>query len=96
MHASTGTGEFEWMRFDRLFSSSKKEMPAQSARYFLEMSFSDELKRRVDELSGRARSGELSASERDELSSLNNLGHVLAFVKSGARRSLKRRAAAST
>ncbi len=74
---------------ERVIQPDEGAVDDQAARYFLSLSFSEEDRARMRELSAKARDGSLSAAETDEINRYERIGHLLSILKSKARRSLK-------
>jgi hypothetical protein len=60
------------------------------ARAFLKMQFADSDKKRMSELSAKARAGTLTAEEERQAEAYEQLGCLLDILHSQARRALKR------
>ena len=65
-----------------------------AARALLKLQFSAADVQRMRELSAKARTGTLSATEKEEIDTYERLGCVLDILHSKARRALKRRRSA--
>jgi hypothetical protein len=76
---------------NRLIRSDRRTLPVTAARAILKINFDDDDRRRMRELSQKARDGTLSAEEQDEIDSYELVGHLLALMHSKARQSLKKR-----
>lgn len=76
--------------WDRLVHYDRKSLPLPAARYFLRLEFAPEDKERMHELAAKAREGTLSAAERAEVRNYEQVGNLLALMKSKARQRLKR------
>ena len=72
----------------RLVLPDSPSMDSAFAKGVLGLSFDDEDRRLMNELSAKARDGILTESEQDELDSYERVGHFLSLLKSKARRSL--------
>jgi len=79
----------------RLFEPEKADLSSEVARYLLSIDFSAADRERMDALSEKSQSGDLSAEEREELDDYVRIGHLLALVQSKARKSLGHHRAAS-
>ena len=79
----------------RLFEPEKADLSSEVARYLLSIDFSAADRERMDALSEKSQSGDLSAEEREELDDYVRIGHLLALVQSKARKSLSLQRAAS-
>jgi hypothetical protein len=73
----------------RLLDAPGGVMEPGVARYFLSLDFSDEDRKRMNELSEKAREGTLNDDEREQLESFNHVSHSLALLQSKARKCLK-------
>jgi hypothetical protein len=60
------------------------------AQSVLSMEFTDDDRRRMNELSLKAQDGSLTDDEQAELDSYERVGHFLSLLKSKARRSLQK------
>ena len=76
--------------WDRLVHAGRKPLSMPAARFFLRLEFAPEDKRRMHELAAKARDGTLSAAERTEVRNYEQVGNLLALMKSKARERLKR------
>jgi hypothetical protein len=74
---------------ERMIGPDVADIPADAARFFLSLDFSESDQARIDELSERARSGTLTQQERDDLDAYIRLSDFLAFIQSKSRRSLR-------
>jgi hypothetical protein len=77
---------------ERMIRPAIADIPAEAARFFLALDFSDADQTRIDELSAKARDGTLAADEREELNNYIHLSDFLAFLQSKSRRSLRNKA----
>ncbi|MBI1901800.1 MAG: hypothetical protein HYS13_11905 [Planctomycetia bacterium] len=68
----------------RLVEAPSGEMEPSAARYFLGLDFSGYDRKRMNELSEKARAGALNDDERKELESFNHVSHSLALLQSKA------------
>jgi hypothetical protein len=73
----------------RVLGNDQDELPAEMARYLLNLGFNARDKERMHELAIRNQDGDLSDDERDELFAYAKTGSVLSILKSKARRVLK-------
>jgi hypothetical protein len=73
----------------RLFGSGNARLPREVAQFFLNVSVSEDDLARIEALSAKANEGELTAEERDELSTYVLLNDFLAIMQSRARLSMK-------
>lgn len=79
----------DFLILDRLVAPGQSDLPPDVAHGFLQLSFPEEDRRRMNELAEKASLGTLTAEEQDELHSYERVGHLLSLLKSKARRSLK-------
>jgi hypothetical protein len=75
----------------RVFCPNGTMSPAR-ARFLLELTFSEQDKTRMRQLSAKARAGELTADEEVELDHYEQIGTVLSILKSKGRQALKKKA----
>jgi hypothetical protein len=75
----------------RILSNGKAFAPA-LARHLLELGFSDEDNKRINDLADRNRRGALSPGEQAELRGFANAGCLLGILHAKARRALKKAA----
>lgn len=68
------------------------DIPAEAARFFLALDFSDADQARIAELSAQARGGTLTVEGRMELDNYIRLSDFLALIESKSRRSLRQQA----
>jgi hypothetical protein len=73
---------------ERMIRPGTPDIPAEAARFFLSLDFSESDQARIDELSERARLGTLSPLDRDDLTAYIRLGDFLSLIQSKSRRSL--------
>ena len=73
----------------RILGPENRPFPPEVARFFLEMSFTDVDRKRIEILSEKANEGELSDDERDELARYVLLSDFLSIAHSKAREALK-------
>ena len=73
---------------ERMIQPDIADVPADAARFFLSLDFSEADQTRIDELSAKAREGTMTDEERAELNDFIHLGDFLALIQSKARRSL--------
>ena len=74
---------------ERLMSPQGRDLPPEVARYFLDLSFTEEEQKRISELSEKANEGELSEAEREELRVCVMINDLLVMMQSRARASMK-------
>jgi hypothetical protein len=75
---------------DRLILPERAELPAEAARYLLALDFDEADRDRMNALAAKAREGNLSPDEANEIDSYRHVGHLVALLQSKARRSLQR------
>lgn len=73
----------------RVFQPQHADLSQEAARFILGVTFSDEDRRRMDELAAKAREGTLSTEEQAALNNFELVNNLLGILKSKARRSLK-------
>jgi hypothetical protein len=73
----------------RVFDLSRHGVSAALAESILELDFPEEDAARVDELNARANEGTLTGDEHAELEAYINIGDLLAYWQSKARRTLQ-------
>ena len=78
----------------RVLAAKKPNLSAAAARSILQLGFPAEDRDRVNQLSEKARKGTLTRAEDQELEAYISVDHLLAIIKSKARRSLKPKALA--
>ena len=72
----------------RILGNEGGELPAEQARYLLDLSFTDRDKARMHELAVRNQDDALNAAEKEELHAFGKAGDLLSILKSKARRTL--------
>lgn len=82
-----GTSEVSIL--NRILRPEEPTFSPEGARDILSLGFSEGDKRRLRELSARAREGKLTPEEDAEAARYELLGHLLGIMQSKARRSLK-------
>jgi len=75
--------------WDRIISADEHELSPDEARAVLRWKFPSSDRQRVDELSVKARNGELTTTEERELDEYLAIESALISLKSKARRALK-------
>jgi ribosome-associated translation inhibitor RaiA len=75
--------------WDRIMGADEHELSADEARAVLRWKFPASDRQRVDELSVKARTGELTATEERELDEYLAIESALISLKSKARRALR-------
>jgi hypothetical protein len=78
----------------RMLTSVGDELSPDVARFFLGLSIAEPDIQRIEALSEKANEGELSASERDELSTYVFLNDFLGIMQSRARLAIKKQSPA--
>jgi hypothetical protein len=82
--------------FSRIIDADKPALPPSVARMILKWEFSGEDWSRMKLLIEKAEVGTLTRAERAQAENYERIGHFLSTLKSKARSSLKRKAAADT
>jgi hypothetical protein len=90
IYKSTPTETDIW---SRLINPDSGDLSTEAAREWLRLRIADTDVARVQELSLRAHSGQLTAAQQSELESYLNVGRALEFLKAKARLSLRRKPA---
>ncbi len=75
--------------FSRVLQPNRANLSAAAARSILELTFNQADKDRMRVLSSKASEGTITAVEQEEINNYERVGHMLALMKSKARRSLK-------
>jgi hypothetical protein len=75
--------------WERTIQPGEGDLPADAARYFLNLRFSETDRARMNELAAKARTGTLSQEEESELGNYMRVGWFLDLIKSKSRRSLQ-------
>jgi hypothetical protein len=75
--------------FARLIKADKGDLPRPLARYLLTLGFEEEDQDRMSQLAERNQAGGLSSGEQAELQNYVKASHMLALLRSKARRSLR-------
>jgi hypothetical protein len=73
----------------RLIEPEVDNLPAEVARYLLSLDFCQNDRDRMYELAAKAREGTLTPAEQHEAESYERIGHLVALLRSKARKSLK-------
>ena len=73
----------------RVFRPDVADMSVDAARSILKLDFSPEDRRRMDVLAEKARLGELSEAETEELRNYEHVDTLLSIMQSKARRCMK-------
>lgn len=74
---------------DTIIRGLQAPQTEEAARTFLQLCFSDEQKDRMSELAARARSGEITPTERVEADGYERVSSLLGILQSMARMTLK-------
>jgi hypothetical protein len=74
----------------RVFEADEPSFSPEVARCILEFRFREEDRKRMHELSAKAREGSLTPDEQAEIESYEKAGHILSLMKSKARLSLEK------
>lgn len=90
MASETTEGKTAVAIWGRIVKPGEADLSPESARAFLKFDFDVEDRRRVDELSAKAREGTLTDAERAELEEYVRVDRELGVLQSKARLSLKR------
>lgn len=86
---STHTNASELSILNRIVRPEEPTFSPEGAQDIMSLGFPDSDKRRMRELSAKARAGTLTAEEDAEADRYEMLGHLLGLLQSKARRSLK-------
>jgi hypothetical protein len=73
----------------RVIRPEEGDFPVEVARELLRLGFQESDHARMAELSAKAQDGTLTQTEQDELDGYINISHLIAFIQSKARMSLK-------
>ena len=73
---------------NRLIEPEVENLPPEVARYLLSLDFCRGDRDRIQELAAKAREGTLTPAEQHEAESYERIGHLLALLRSKARKSL--------
>jgi len=73
----------------RIIQSEERELTPEIARYLLSMKLTESDEDRVNELSEKARAGELTPEETHELEGYIHIGFLLGVMQSKARRIIR-------
>lgn len=90
MSGQTASPNTEAAILARVIQIGHEELSRGAAEYLLSIRFGDPDIARMNELSERARLGELGSEEQAELDSYLHVGNLLAFMQSKGRRALRR------
>jgi hypothetical protein len=77
--------------FARLIKADEGNLSRGLARYILTLGFDEDDQARMTDLAARNQEGNLTREEREELLNYVKAGHMLALLRSKARRSLQAR-----
>jgi hypothetical protein len=73
----------------RLIQPELENLPPEVARYLLSVDFCQSDRDRMHKLAAKAREGTLTPAEQHEAESYERIGHLVALLRSKARKSLK-------
>ena len=85
-------GTTEGAIWSRLLQSEEESLSLAAARSLLRLEFAPEDRERMRALAAKAREGELTAAEEEEIRAYERVGNLLALLKSKARQRLKKAA----
>jgi hypothetical protein len=85
--AQSGTSEIA--NFSRVLERDQTMLSEAAAQSILDLGFTQADQERMAELSAKATEGLLSPAEQGEINNCEKVGHMLALMKSKARRSLR-------
>jgi hypothetical protein len=74
----------------RVIGPERNDLSTSAAKAILKIDFEDEDRKRMRELSAKARDGRLSQAEQEEIDDYERVGHLLGLLHSKARRALKK------
>ena len=80
---------------ERMVQPNDPALSAEVSRHFLNFKFTEDERRRIDDLSAKARAGTLSKDEESELDFYLLISHLIAILQSKARVSLKTKTSAA-
>jgi hypothetical protein len=89
---STAVETFDTAILARAISPERRPLQREIAQEILEWDFPPEDKKRMAELSAKARAGELSADEEAQIDSYVRVGHIINLMQAKARLAIKRAA----
>jgi hypothetical protein len=89
MSSSPSRADSDVAILSRLIESEVESLSPEVARYILSLEFCQIDHDRMQVLAAKAREGTLTAAEQDEVESYERVGHLVALLKSKARKSLK-------
>jgi hypothetical protein len=75
--------------WSRLLEPRRPALSPQAAHFFLKLDFAREDKERMRKLAAKAREGDLTSTEREEIDTYGRVGSLLSIMKSKARKALK-------
>jgi hypothetical protein len=90
MQSKLTTPASEGAIWGRLLQPESKSLSLQAARSLLRLDFAPEDKDRMRELAAKARDGSLTPAEQEDIRNYEQVGNLLALMKSKARQRLKR------
>jgi hypothetical protein len=73
---------------ERLFKESNVPMSAEAAQVFLAAKFSKSDRQKMQRLAAKAREGTMTGRERQQAENYERAGHLLAMLKSKARKAV--------
>jgi hypothetical protein len=82
--------------WSRLLQPGAEVFSLEAARSLLQLEFAAEDKARMRDLAAKARDGSLTAAEQEEIRIYEQVGNLLALMKSKARQRLKKASSANT
>jgi hypothetical protein len=89
MSSSPSHADSDVAILSRLIEPEVESLPPEAARYILSLEFCQIDHDRMQALAAKAREGTLTPAEQDEVESYERVGHLIALLKSKARKSLK-------
>jgi len=90
MPITRSTPATEGAIWSRLLRPGSKSLSLEAARSLLRLDFAPEDKERMHELAAKAREEALTAAEQEEIRNYEQVGNLLALLKSKARQRLKK------
>jgi hypothetical protein len=90
MESALSPGKMASSIWSRVVNPEQGNLSPEAARAILKLDFDADDHRRMDELSAKARQGNLTAEERAEMEEYLRVGSELAVLQSKARMSLQR------
>ena len=89
---SPAVGTLDTAILTRAISPTRESLPRDVAELILQWDFPPEDKKRMAELSAKARNGELNADEEAEIDSYVRVGHIVNLMQAKARLAIKQAA----